>query len=483
MKSGTLARNALLNAIKQGCAVLFPVLSFAYCTRILGKEGLGIYSFSQSIVSYFILIAALGIPNYAIREGVACRDNPSRIRKFINQIFTINILSTILAYVLLAIAIITVPKLWTYKLVISLLSVQLILNTIGADWINTIFEDYLYLTIRYIVLQIVSFGCLLLFVHSSYDVLIYSLITMLANAGGNIVNIFYLKKQKIYPHITLNMEFNKHIIPIIILFANSVAGIIYLNSDITMIGFYLGEAETGIYTASSKVYTLVKTLINAIIMVTIPRFSYYIANDNNDDYKEKINSISDILLMILIPCLVGMIMEADKILLLVAGNGYETGVNVVCVLSFSLLFAVGACLFSYSVLIPNKKEKEFMIATIVAALINIVLNFFFIRTLGIVGAAITTLIAEIIVFGMTFFHARKIILPQLDRKSILSSICGGAIVFLVCYLVNTMKIDGITKLAISISASIIVYVIILFILKNRYLFYTIYRVKQMVNRK
>ncbi len=463
----TLAQNAILNGIKQACSVLFPLISFAYCTRILGKDGVGVYSFSQSIVAYFVLIAALGIPNYAIREGTLLRDEESKLKQFIEQVYTINCTSMVLSFILLAGTVFVVPKLHGYVLPIAVLSAQLLLNTIGVDWINTILEDYIYLTVRYIVFQVVAFVCLVLFVRTERDVIIYVLITMLANVGGNVLNIFYIRRQRLYPRITRDINLKKHLTPILILFANNVAGVIYLNSDITMLGFFMSEADVGVYYASSKVYTLVKTLINAVIMVTIPRFTYYIGKGRLQEYKDKLSEIAGVLFLAVVPCMVGIISEAKTILLLIAGKGYEDGVPVVRMLALSIPFAVFACFFSYSVLIPNKKEKQFMIATIVAAVANIVMNFLMIPLVGLVGASITTFVAEGIVVSMSIWYSKDTAIPKVDLQSVISVLVGGLAVFGICFGVGFLPLGMTVGFVVKVVLSVIAYFACLLVLRNR----------------
>ena len=463
----SLAQNAVLNGIKQACSVLFPLLSFAYCTRILGKDGVGVYSFSQSIVAYFILIAALGIPNYAIREGTLLRDEESKLKQFIDQVFTINCISMVLSFILLVGTVLVVPKLHGYILAIAVLSTQLLLNTIGVDWVNTILEDYLYLTIRYILFQVAAFCCLILFVRTESDVIIYVLITMLANVGGNVLNVFYIRRQGLYPRITRNINLHKHLTPILILFANNIAGVIYLNSDITMLGFFMTEADVGVYYASSKVYTLVKTLINAVIMVTIPRFTYYIGKGQISEYKDKMSEIAGVLLLAVVPCMAGIISEAKTILLLIAGKGYEEGIPVVRMLALAIPVAVFACFFSYSVLIPNKKEKQFMIATIAAATANIMMNLIMIPLVGLVGASITTLVAETIVVSMTIWYSKDLALPKFDLKSVVSVLIGGAAVFGVCFGVELLSLGTIVGFIVKVVLSGIAYAVCLLVFGNR----------------
>ena len=481
-RNTSLAQNAILNGIKQACSVLFPLLSFAYCTRILGKDGVGVYSFSQSIVAYFILIAALGIPNYAIREGTLLRDEEMKLKRFIDQVFTINCTSMVLSFILLAGTVFVVPKLHGYTLPIAVLSAQLFLNTIGVDWVNTILEDYLYLTIRYIVFQVVAFACLVLFVRTEADVIIYVLITMLANVGGNVLNIFYIRRQGLYPRITRDINLQKHLTPILILFANNVAGVIYLNSDITMLGFFMTEADVGVYYASSKVYTLIKTLINAVIMVTIPRFTYYIGKGQIQEYKDKLSDVAEFLFLAVVPCMAGIISEAKTILLLIAGKGYEEGIPVVRMLALAIPFAVYACYFSYSVLIPNKKEKQFMIATIVAAVANIMLNSFMIPLVGLVGASITTLVAETIVVSMAIWYSRGLALPRFHVKSVISVLVGGAAIFGVCFGVGLLPLGTITGFAVKVVLSGVAYFACLLVFGNKQVVSALDRIRHRHNQ-
>ena len=240
MTEKSLGKNALLNGIKTACSILFPFISFAYCSRVLGKANLGKYSFGQSIIAYLLLVAALGIPNYAIREGAGIRDDKRKLDEFIDQVFTINCIMTIVSYAVLVI-VLTIPKFQNYKYVLIIQSIQIILTTLGTDWINTIFEDYFYLAVRYIVIQIISLFALILFVRKPSDLYVYTFISTLSNSGGNILNWHYLRKHDIRPRLTKNIQY-KHIKPILILFGNSIASVIYLNSDITMLGFtYFGK--------------------------------------------------------------------------------------------------------------------------------------------------------------------------------------------------------------------------------------------------
>ena len=114
MRKKSLALNAFLNSFRSVLNILFPLITFPYVSRKLNVTGIGIYNFSSSIVSYFLLIAALGIGTYAIREGAKYRDNKKKIQQFSSEVFTINICSTIISYLLLFICLLIFSKLHNY---------------------------------------------------------------------------------------------------------------------------------------------------------------------------------------------------------------------------------------------------------------------------------------------------------------------------------------------------------------------------------
>lgn len=467
MERGSLGRNAVLNSIRQICSILFPFISFAYCSRVLGAKYVGMYTYGQSILSYFLLVSTLGIPDYAIREGSTMRNDKEALQKFINEVFSINFLMTVVAYIMIFLALIFFKGLLDYRVVIMILSVQILMTFMGVDWINSIFEDYFYLAIRTIIIQVMSTIALILLVKSSKDFYIYIVVIMLSNTFGYILNCFYIRRKGIYPKLTIHCKIKKHILPVLVLFCNSVASVIYLNSDVTILGVYTSDSKVGIYTVAAKIYTMMKTLVNAIIMVTVPRFSFFVANRENRKYESNLNKIASILIIFILPIMIGLFLEADKVLYFVAGEEYMSGKNTVKLLSLAIFFAVGACFFSYSILIPNKQEKYYLFSTIIAAIVNITLNCMFIPIYGFDGAAFTTLLAEIIVFLISGYLSFNIVKVRVSLKLILSVLIAGLAVVMVCLIFDMLIYNLIASLFIDIIIAIPVYLCVLFLLVKK----------------
>ena len=317
--------NATLNAIKQLCSVLFPLITIPYVSRVLQVENYGKVTFSNSVISYFTLIGGLGIASYAIREGAVVRNDKKRLNQFGNEVFTINVLSTLFAYGLLGIAVLSINQLKEYRHLLLIQSMALIFNAVGADWINTIYEDYLYITVRYLIIQVLSIVALFIFVHTPSDYIIYAIIWVCASVGGNIFNIFYIRKKYIQLRLVKKCRLLLHIKPILLLFFSYIAMTIYVNSDITMLGFIKGDTAVGIYGVSTKIYIAIKQILNAIIMVTIPRCSVYIGQKNNVEYKKLLKNLINVSIVLIFPCVVGLFWISQDIIITISGLENSNG--------------------------------------------------------------------------------------------------------------------------------------------------------------
>lgn len=459
-------KNAILNIIKQICTILFPLITFPYAARVLHADNYGVYTFSSSIISYIVLLAGLGISNYAIREGARIRDNDKKISSFINEVFSINILSTILAYIVLFLLIAFWDRLSAYTVVILVLSLNVIFTTIGTDWINVIYEDYEYITKRYIYSHIFALILLFLIVRNEGDVVKYAISTVAGTVVANIANIFYIRKKfGVRPRFVLHKSALIHIVPILVLFSNSIASTIYLNSDVTILGVLKDDYAVAIYGVSSKIYSMVKAIANAAIIVIIPRVSSLISHGEfkniNELYKRTLGTV----ILLVIPAAVGLISLSSDVVLLIAGNGYTEAYLPLIILSFALPFATCACLFINGVLIPYRREKVALVLTLTSAAINVILNFVLIPTMSFNATAITTLIAEIFMCIGGYISTIKLASIRITREFVLSLI-SSILVLGVCLLVSHLFSHYLLRIFISIASSVAIYVIFLCCVKQ-----------------
>ena len=483
MKKRSIGFNAILNGLRSVLNIIFPIITFPYVSRILLVKGIGVYNFSNSIVSYFSLIAALGISTYAIREGAKLRENKRKITQFASQVFTINMWSTFLAYLLLFVCLMLFSKLHSYAFCILIFSLQIFFTTIGTEWIYQIYEDYSYITIRSIIFQIISLILLFIFVRGPQDYLKYAAITVFSTVGSNILNFIHARR---YCHIHLVWHFNWriHLVPIIILFFANIANMIYVNSDITLLGLMKDNYVVGIYSVSSKVYQIVKTLISAVLIVTVPRLALLFGKHRMGEYKGILIKLSNILILLVLPASTGLFMLAREVVLIISGSKYLRSVNSLQILCFAYIFSILAWILSDCVLIPARREKYVLRSMSTSAILNIIINLILIPSWNENAAAFSTVLAEMCMFIINYHYAKDIVRDVFMSSTLLhtfiSSIIGCVGIILVCVLCDFSFQSLIIKTIFSVILSIIMYGGVLLLLKNKFAIVMLNRAKMIL---
>lgn len=460
----SIKRNAILNTLKTIVGLLSPLIIFPYTSRVLGVDGIGQFNFSNSVVSYFILIANLGVFTYAIREGAQYRGCKEEINKFASEVFTINLLSTIVSYILLGLSFLLVPHLRSYQIIIIILSADMFFSTLGTQWIYNIYEDFTFITIRTIGFQGLSIALTFLLVNDPSDVWLYAAKTVIVNIVSNIFNYIYAKK-----YVRINIVFNKrifkHFKPILLIFSTTIAINIYVSADSTMLGFMTDDYNVGLYSISVKLYTIIKNLILAVLTVLVPRFAI-LSRTDKASYTNFFTKTYKTLIVILLPLCTGLACLSKEIIMLVAGNQYIDSSVSLKILSLTCAIALVAYLFVHCNLIPLKREDIVLKATIFSAVVNILLNFVMIPKLSIAGAAISTVVAEGIVLLISYKYGREMINIKLVDRDFLITVFGCVLIAITSIVVHYMVESWLIVLLITITISVIIYFAAMFILRH-----------------
>ena len=464
-KQKSLKINMVLNAIKGLLGIVFPLITFPYVSRVLGVDNLGRYNFANSIISYLVLLAGLGISAYAIREGARIRDDKNKMNQFCSEMLCINLYSTALSYLVFFILLLIVPKFVDYRSLLLIFSLQIIFRTIGVEWIYSIYEDYAYITIRSIVFQIISLILLFVLVKKEADVNIYAAITVFSAVGSNVLNFVHSRR---YCRFSLvkNIDLHRHLKPILILFAMAATVTIYVSSDLTILGFVCNDHTVGIYSVSTKVYTIIKTVLSSVLVVSVPRLSALLGNDNKKKFNETSDDIYKTLITLVLPVISGIIVLKKEIVLILSSQDYLAATSSLSILSIALFFCMGAWFWGQCILVPFKLENTLFKITIISALVNIGLNFVMIPFWSENAAALTTVIAEAISFVWSMKAGRKYVNIQGTIKHYFKVLAGCGGIIAVGYLVSSLGLIGIEKVVVTIPAAVIVYFVIELILKN-----------------
>ena len=486
MNKKSLGLNAFLNGLRSVLNLFFPLITFPYVSRILSVSGIGIYNFSNTYVNYFILISGLGIATYAVREGAKYREDKNKINIFASQVFSLNMIATIIAYVLLLLSLMIFRNLHNYISCILIFSLQILFTTLGTEWIYTIYEDYTYITVRSIIFKIISIILLFLLVRKPTDYLIYAAITVFSAVGSNLLNFIHARNF-VHIKLTLNTNWRYHLKPVLVIFASAIAITIYVSSDTTILGVLKNDYAVGIYSTSVKIYQIAQSLLSALLTVTIPRLAFLWGKKRINEYNQVLSKVIDSLGILVLPAAVGLIMLSQEVVLIIASEKYLPAVNSLRIISWAIIFSIFAWIFSDCVLIPAKRENLVLRNTIVTAIENIILNFILIPFMSYDGTSLSTVIAEFTVMIMHGYSCRDIIKPVIFKKDtlkkLLDSIIGCVGIVVICLLCDMGFKSLWLKTIFSVVLSVIMYGAILILLKNKNAYSMLDRAKIILKSK
>lgn len=473
-KEKSLNKNMIMSTILTLSNFIFPLITYSYVARIISPSGIGKVAFVNSVLSYFIYIASLGIPSYGLRECAKLRNDKEKLSKTFQELLIINLVSTMFAYILLFIVIISVNKLYNYKILFLIMSSQIFLNSIGVEWLYQALEEYSYITIRSVFFKVIGVLLTFILIKSSNDILWYGFLTIFAASANYICNFINIHKYITFKKFK-NYNLKKHLKPIFSLLTASIIISIYANFDIVMLGFISSEYEVGLYNAALKIKSILLSLSTAITAVMIPRISYYIQKKDEKGINKLLIKSLQISLLIAFPVCIYCLVFSKNILLFVCGISYIEAENTLKLLMILILPLILTNLFGNQILIPFGKENRFSQSVFIGMWINLILNLLLIPKYGASGAAFGSIITEIWnVFWMSHNEKKykKLFIKNIKFLNYLFSITvsslGSIIVYMLC-----QKYGIFIQLVLTSIVYFTTYYIILIILKEPILYNTV----------
>lgn len=437
--------NFIMNFLLTASSFIFPLITFPYVSRILLPEGNGKISFATSIVSYFSMFAMLGIPTYGIRACAKVRDKKEELSQIVQELLIINTVTTAITYVILVVSLFAVPKFVEYRIVLLINSIGLVLNVLGMNWLYQALEQYDYITICSIIFKIISIFLMFMFVHQKSDYVIYTAISVFANAGSNVMNIIKARKI-IFIKPVHHYNFKRHIKPILTFFAMSIATNIYINLDTVMLGFIKNDDEVGLYNAAVKIKTVLTSLVASLGTVLLPRMSYYVSASKKYEFRNIVIKALSFVILVSLPLTIYFMAYSKEVILLLSGSDYLGSIPAMKIITPTIVFIGLTNILGIQVLIPLNCEKYVLISEIVGGIVDIILNLVFIPKMGAAGAALGTLAAEFSVLIVQILYLKdflKGIINEINvRYAIVSTIVASTTIFILRVInINSVFID------------------------------------------
>lgn len=466
MKKG-IVKNYIYNLTYQLLVLILPLITTPYLSRVLGAEAIGIYSYTLSITTYFILLGSLGVAMYGQREiAYAQHDINKRSKAF----FEIIIFRCITMFVGMVIFYMVFIRQGEYSNYYKILLLELLANCIDISWFFQGLEEFKKTVIRNMFVKIISVICIFIFVKSPNDLQKYFMIYSLSILFGNLTLWLYLPKY-IKKCKLKELKIFSHFKPTISLFLPQIATQIYTVLDKTMIGtIVIDKSEVGFYEQAQKMIKMFLTIITSFGTVMVPRMAAIYINGEKQKIKEYMKKSFNFVWIISIPMMFGIMSVANKFVPLFYGDGYDKVSILMCVISPIIIIIGMSNVIGTQYLIPTKHQKEYTISVISGAGVNFIFNLIFINLYGAIGASIATVLAELTVTGIQmFFIRREINVKQIIRISKRYFIIG-IIMYIISAFIGKIISNNLTSIIIQCLIGICVYVIGLIISKDEFLF-------------
>lgn len=389
-----LQKNFFYQFSYQILAILLPLITSPYISRVLGANGVGVYSYTFTVANYFYIICMLGFDTYGQRLIAANQKYPKKRNKVFTELLLLQIAVTFI------VSIIYVGYIFTQAGERQLLAIIQFLH-VASSFTNIIWlfegvEEFKNVTTRNMIVKLAS--CILIFlcVKEQSDIWLYTLIMAGSTFAGNLLLVAYAHK-----YVSLDKpnwySMLNHMKPIFMLFVPQIGITIFMQMDKLMIGWWSTTRQLGYYQNAEKIINIPITLILTVGVVIMPRI-VSLQTDGETEQVKRYNSLCmEFLLALGVGCMFGLIAVAKDFVPWFFGEDFSESTSTLSLLSVQIVFMAWENVLQKQYLVPYGMDKVVATAMTVAAIINVLLNLWLIPQYAATGAIVGSLGAHIVI--------------------------------------------------------------------------------------
>lgn len=443
------------NTLYQFVNMLIVIIIAPYLSRVIGADGVGLYSYTKAITGYFILFAMQGLNQYGSRSIALVKNSREDLSKSFWEIYLVQFINSMLVVIVYSIYVLLYSGVYKIALMINIIYVFSALFDI--NWFYFGIGEFKLTATRNIFIKIVSVIMIFVFVKSEKDVILYIVISTVGMLTANIVLWLYLGRHIVWVPVSIK-QCIKHVKPNLVLFIAVLAISVYRLMDKVMLGTMSNVTQNGYYEVMSDIITIPLSIITAMGTVMQPKISELVKEGESEKILGYNRDTIQMMLGVSIPFSIGIICVADNFVPLYFGESFREGALVLKLLAVTSPFLAFENVIRTQCVIPLKKDIVYVQATLLAAITNFVINYLLIPRYGAVGAAIGTIVAEVLVlfylYGKMFYSIKKLKIIRDNIEFLLSGIIMGGIICLL----NNLSLGNIFILVVQVVSGIIIYI-------------------------
>lgn len=432
MKSVSIKKNLFYQMLYEVLALSLPLITSPYVSRVLGADRIGIYSYTSSIATYFGLFCMWGVRFHGNREISKVKGDKELLSKAFIDIYFLQFCVSILIVLLYLGYSICVSDYFELSLIQLLCVISYMLDINWFFWGLELFKQ---VSIRNIMVKLITCAATFVFVKEPNDLWKYCLILASGTFAGNVVLWLYLPRY-VYVCKPCLDRVKKNIKPMIILFVPILSTSIYNYMDKIMVGSMSSKSELGYYENSEKILYCLRTAVLSVGTVMMPRITSMVSNGDNKQMEKYMKNSFDLIMWIAFAFSFGMASVAQKFSIIYWGEGYSSCGILLIGLSVALPICAIGNYFRMQVLIPHDMDKQFIIATIMGAIFNAIFNTLLIPNYGAVGAVYGTIIAEIVLCAGQVLFAKRIVKIKMYLLRIIPCFSIGLVMYYVVHVMD-----------------------------------------------
>ena len=479
MKQRSIAENLFYNMLYQVLVTVLPIVTTPYIARALGLTATGVHSYTESIVTYFTLFGALGTSMYAVRKIASVREDEKSLAQATLEILTLKV---ILMLITLAVFIPSLCVGGEYAYLFRIHIINIVATGLDISWFYQGIEDFKKVTIRNLLMKLLFIVALFVFVKTPADLPIYVLSIVGSALIGNLMMIAYLPGY-VKLRISEPLKPFRHLKESLALFVPQIMNYVYVLLDRTLLGWMTNTDNVGIYDQAQRLVRMIAGMMHTLGYVMMARISSLTAANDADGIRKYIHKSIDFTLFLSLPAVMGIIAVAPDFIPFFLGEEFLQVVPTLRIISVVVLTSACNSILGVQLLIPLKREKVYTIAMIAGAAINVLVNLCLIPVLGVYGACIASITAEVTVLLICYFNTRDMVsLKQVAKNNAWVAVASVAM-FAVVTLVAQIQMHVVLKLLVEVSAGVAVYVAITAATKNEIFWNILEKVKNLLRRR
>ncbi len=474
-------KNFIYNTAYELLRLLAPLITAPYVSRVLGADGVGAFSYTQSIATYFVLMGAVGTTLYGQREIAFLQHDVQRRTDAFWQIVGFRFLTSVLCMAVFWSVFCRAGK---YVAIYRVLAMEVAATAFDISWFFMGMEDFRTTVIRNALIKLSGIVLVFLLVKKPEDVPLYALCMTLPIFLGSISFWTAVRKHLGKPSKSVFNGIPRQIKPIFILFVPQVAIDVYVVLDKTMIGLLSPAiSEVGYYTQAQKIIKVVLVFLTSLGTVMLPAMSAAFAQGRDNYIRRSIQRAFRFVFMLSVALIFGICAVSDRFVPLFFGNGFEPVSLLMIVISPILLLIGISNVIGKQYLLPTKQQKAFTTSVVTGAAVNICLNALLIPRYNAAGASVATVIAEFSVTLVQLLFVRE----QLPLKKYFLPLfrylpMGVVMCLAVRALSKFLPQGSIPVLILLVAAGTAVYVGELLLTRDEMLFYGINHMKKKLGK-